>query len=392
MSKTQGRRLNRRRIVAGLLALAGFLATAGRAFAQRKGSRPMDSKKQIGRIVPMFLSEADAREVMQEHCMQGVNHPMSVKHADLLVSRLRPQLWLTDRKDGGGGLGETRLGGAPDLPKGSLWPIRPALPDAAKAAQQGRQQSPWIIRQLSEAVPFEFIGQIELSQMSQFEAHVGDLPTAGPRFGKAGGRLPHDWAICESPRAVGAFGTRVLHAGRSSRVAENHFGCAKPHCKLASRSNGVIMTETNATTVAIEKNLAQLREQRRSRDWDNIATNTPQHLALYLVAQFEYDVRQGGFAQLIFNMQGACLAEIEDMLIAVNAGIARARYVRAIDACLNQQDAYFSFLESNYTDANALKNELQLISLDYLSRDMPFVVEANDYLERHLSAAPRGTP
>ena len=53
-------------------------------------------------------------------------------------------------------------------------------------------------------------------------------------------------------------------------------------------------------------------------------------------------------------------------------------------ACLDRQDDYHVFLASNYTDECALKNELHRVSLDYLARDMPFVVEASDYLANGL--------
>lgn len=203
MSKTQCRRLSRRRIVAGLSALAGFLATAGWAFAQRKGSGPMDSKKPSGRIVPMFLSEADAREVMGEHCIRGVDHPMTAMQVDFLISRLQPQLWLARLGNGDGGLGETRLGGAPDLPKGAAWPMRPVPPDADKKAEQWSKHHGWVARQIAQALPFEFIGQIDLTYAARHQTHAQGLPTSG--------RLLFFWDGAAGILESGAQTCRVIH-------------------------------------------------------------------------------------------------------------------------------------------------------------------------------------
>jgi|SRR6516164_3908824 len=57
-------------------------------------------------------------------------------------------------------------------------------------------------------------------------------------------------------------------------------------------------------------------------------------LPYLLAVKFNYDVKQGGFSQLLFNMQGNFLPEIEDMLIAANATVAQDYYVRAVTICL----------------------------------------------------------
>ncbi len=138
----------------------------------------MDSKKPGGRLEPLFLSEADARAVMREHCMRDVNFPMSAKQMDFLISRLRPQLWLTHHRDGGW-LGETRLGGAPDLPKGATWPMRPVPPDAGKKAEQWKDHHSWIARHVTKELPFEFIGQIDFAELTQDQERQFGLPAEG---------------------------------------------------------------------------------------------------------------------------------------------------------------------------------------------------------------------
>ena len=161
------RRINRRRLLKALPALAGLLGMPARARAQGKGNAPMNDKKRGSRLEPLFLSEADAREVMREHCMQGVNFPISTKQVDFLVSRLRPQFWLAHHKDGVAGLGETRFGGAPDLPKGMAWPIRPVSTDIEKITKQWKDSHGWIIKQMQHALPFEFFGQIDLAEAAR---------------------------------------------------------------------------------------------------------------------------------------------------------------------------------------------------------------------------------
>lgn len=113
--------------------------------------------------------------------------------------------------------------------------------------------------------------------------------------------------------------------------------------------------------------LGQLEEAERQ------SAATLRHL---LAIKFNYDVKQGGFAQLIYNMQGNYLADIEDMLVDANATVAHTYYVRAIHMCLERQEDYGRFLESAYSEANELKHRLQLLSVEYLQRGKDFADEA----------------
>ncbi len=103
-------------------------------------------------------------------------------------------------------------------------------------------------------------------------------------------------------------------------------------------------------------------------------------LPYLLAAKFNYDVKQGGFAQLLYNMQGNFLAEIEDMLIAASAAVAHDYYVRAVTVCLENKEEYFRFLSSNYTDGNDVKHSLQQLSVEYLQKRIDFVNEAAVFL------------
>lgn len=68
-----------------------------------------------------------------------------------------------------------------------------------------------------------------------------------------------------------------------------------------------------------DRQLAALLVESYSVDWQQVPAERLPHL---LAARFDYDVKQGGFAQLLYNMQGNCLGEIEDMLIAAQVAIA----------------------------------------------------------------------
>jgi hypothetical protein len=103
-------------------------------------------------------------------------------------------------------------------------------------------------------------------------------------------------------------------------------------------------------------------------------------LPYLLAVKFNYDVKQGGFAQLLYNMQGNLLAEKEDMLIAANAAVAQDYYVRAVTICLENKEEYFRFLSSNYTDTNNVKHSLQLLSVEYLQKRIDFADEAAVFL------------
>lgn len=131
---------------------------------------------------------------------------------------------------------------------------------------------------------------------------------------------------------------------------------------------------------ALEQRLSELRAEARRSDLAQVQTADLRRFHLLLAARFEYDVRQGGFAQLFYNMQGDFLADMEDMLIAADAPVAHEYYVRAVRACLKDKANYTRFLESNYTDENEVKTALQLLSLEYMSKQTPFAAEAEHFL------------
>jgi hypothetical protein len=140
------------------------------------------------------------------------------------------------------------------------------------------------------------------------------------------------------------------------------------------------MSLVQPTAEQIEQLLAELVAQTRLADWSEVARRSFVPLAHLLAARFAHDVDNGGFAQLLYNMGGEYLPEIEDMLFAAQAENAQDYYVRAIRVCLPNKDEYLRFLKSNYLDRNEVKHQLQLLSVEYLRGTVPFRYEASEYL------------
>lgn len=107
--------------------------------------------------------------------------------------------------------------------------------------------------------------------------------------------------------------------------------------------------------------------------------------AYYLMDFFNFNVTKGGFAQLIYNLQGNYLEDIEEMLRRTNAQIAFDYYVRAIELCLNDSDSYQKFISGNYVDENSVKNKLHLISIDYFGKKIDFADESNSFIDNYSS-------
>jgi hypothetical protein len=126
--------------------------------------------------------------------------------------------------------------------------------------------------------------------------------------------------------------------------------------------------------------MSSLRVESEGYDWAALSAEQPARRHHLLAARFEYEVRQGGFTQLIYNMRGNLLADIEDMLIAASAPLAQEYYVRAIQICLVDKDGYRRFLASNFIEPSDIKNRLHGISVEYISRGIPFASEARPFL------------
>jgi hypothetical protein len=108
----------------------------------------------------------------------------------------------------------------------------------------------------------------------------------------------------------------------------------------------------------------------------------PEITAVLLARFFDYQVTQGGFAQLLYNARGAYLQEMEEMLVTAAAEVAHKHYVQAIQLCLQQQETYAAFLANDYREENTLKNDLHGISLAYFRTGRSFAEEYGRYIQR----------
>jgi hypothetical protein len=100
-----------------------------------------------------------------------------------------------------------------------------------------------------------------------------------------------------------------------------------------------------------------------------------------LAAKFNYDVTQGGFSQLFFNLQGQYLSETEDMLIAAEAHVAHTFFVRAVEVCLANREEYQRFLASDYLSNNDVKDKLHGVTIEYFNSGTDFSDEIAAFVE-----------
>lgn len=101
-----------------------------------------------------------------------------------------------------------------------------------------------------------------------------------------------------------------------------------------------------------------------------------------LARYFDHNVTRGGFAQLIYNLEGELLREVEAMLTAVGAPAAQEYYVRAIGVCLQDLEAYQRFLSSPFPTETTTKDALHRASLDYFAQGVEFPTEITPWLTR----------
>jgi hypothetical protein len=129
----------------------------------------------------MFTDEADARAVIKQYCAKTTSLPNSPASVELIVSRLRPQFWIEPVANASLPAGRTHFGGAPELPKGATWPLRPVPADAeSRAAEFNKfQNHTWAAASIVRELPFEFIAQIDLAVAARHQGIADGLPNSG---------------------------------------------------------------------------------------------------------------------------------------------------------------------------------------------------------------------
>lgn len=128
----------------------------------------------------MFNSPTDARRQLVETLTdpEALDSPLTTDEIEQILSHLAPQLWIAPGDELRGRETGTRFGGAPDLPPGVDWPLRPVPRDLAVRAQELRDHFGWILRHIERELPYEFLAQIELADAGPVAAELG-LPASG---------------------------------------------------------------------------------------------------------------------------------------------------------------------------------------------------------------------
>ena len=129
--------------------------------------------------------------------------------------------------------------------------------------------------------------------------------------------------------------------------------------------------------------LGLLLSEAFSTDIRALSVTDPERAALLGVARFEYEVKKGGFAQLLFNLRNMGLDVLGQALEHAGARVAAQHYQRALAVCQQMLGEYHAFLASDYRSPNALKDALHGVSLDYLPL-VPVELEVAPLLARFV--------
>lgn len=110
-----------------------------------------------------MIAGADEVEAKLDAWIEKWGLPEELK--SMLLRQLRPAIGF--EPGGEAELGGTRFGGTPDLPPGTDWPVRPALPDAGDVAERGGSRHDLHIRRYADMdLPYMFFGQVDLASLT----------------------------------------------------------------------------------------------------------------------------------------------------------------------------------------------------------------------------------
>ncbi|MGW4248151.1 DMP19 family protein [Nocardia sp. NPDC004722] len=98
-----------------------------------------------------------------------------------------------------------------------------------------------------------------------------------------------------------------------------------------------------------------------------------------LAAYFDYQVKNGGFGQLIYNLGRDWLEHCDDMLRAVGAQVAYSYYLRAITRCTEDLADFDTFM-TDFTTPTPLGQDLLMLTVEYFRADTGFDDEITDFL------------
>jgi len=170
----------RRRLLAAFAQLTGAAMLSCRS--QGAGGAGMDSSRPAytRSDIPMFKDAAEARAETVRRLISedGIEPPVTMAEVEHILRHLAPQFWIGPAAGGDATPGSSRFGGAPDLPKGMPWPLRPVASDAEKTAEELSKNFAWIARHVLRELPFEFLAQIDLAEAGPQGSAIG-LPDQG---------------------------------------------------------------------------------------------------------------------------------------------------------------------------------------------------------------------
>ncbi|MFE7802092.1 hypothetical protein [Nocardia sp. NPDC057440] len=99
-----------------------------------------------------------------------------------------------------------------------------------------------------------------------------------------------------------------------------------------------------------------------------------------LAADFDYQVKNGGFVQLIYNLGRDRLEQCDGMLRAVGAPVALSFYIRAVTHCAEDLAEFNQFM-ADFNAPTTLGQNLTLLSVEYLRGDTSFDDEVAEFVD-----------
>lgn len=120
----------------------------------------------------MFSTVVEARQAFSEHLDESLLDAAVAGLVPALV--FHPDTADTDR------VGQTRFGGAPDLPQGASWPRPPIPANAEEIAMRGSTEAAGEMRQhFALGLPYAFMAQIDLAEAAALGPTASVLPGEG---------------------------------------------------------------------------------------------------------------------------------------------------------------------------------------------------------------------
>ncbi|GAB11319.1 hypothetical protein GOARA_067_00610 [Gordonia araii NBRC 100433] len=107
-----------------------------------------------------------------------------------------------------------------------------------------------------------------------------------------------------------------------------------------------------------------------------------------LAANFEYQVKNGGFEQLIYNAGTERLEQYDDLLSALNAPVALSYYRRAIARCAEDVNDFERFMATYPAEPTRLGVDIMQIGVEYLTGAVPFASEIGDFMDHAEASLP----